>query len=435
MIQETIAPDDLAAGAGSEPPPATPQPQATEPVPEPAPEVSRPLSPAQDATVREAVSEEVKDEAQRASSPALPVAVDVRSLSLAVLAVLASLFVLHWAKEIFIPVLLGLLLSYALSPLVNWLEPYRVPRSLSAGILLLALMAGMGSAVYALRDDASDLVETLPVAAQKVRQALREQQAGKNTSALEKVQKAASQIEQAAAESGTNAAPARGVTRVVIERPRFNITDYLWTGTVGLLTLLAQIAMVMFLTFFLMASGDTFRRKLVKLAGPTLSSKKITVQALDEINVQIQRYLQVQLLCSVLVGLLTWLALAWIGLEHAAVWGIAAGVTNMIPYVGSLLIVGATGLVGFLQFGSLDMTLLVAGASVLIHTVIGNLLTPWLTSRAGRMNPVAVFVGLLAWGWLWGVWGLLLGIPILMVIKTICDRVEDLKPVGEFLGS
>ncbi len=416
-----------------DPPPIAAPPMAANPSASASAGVS--LNPEQAITVQEAVSASAEDERREKVSPDLPVTVDVRSLSLALLAVLASLFVLHWAKQIFIPVLLGLLLSYALSPVVNWLEPYRVPRPLSAGLLLVALVASMGSAAYGLRDDASDLVESLPLAAQKVRQALRDRQDSQNASALEKVQKAASQIEQAAAESGAAAAPARGVTRVVIERPRFNITDYLWTGTLGLLTFVAQAAMVMFLTFFLMASGDTFRRKLVKLAGPTLSSKKITLQALDEINLQIQRYLQVQLLCSLLVGVLTWLALMWIGLEHAAVWGIAAGVTNMIPYVGSLLIVGATGLVGFLQFGSLDMTLLVAGASVLIHTVIGNLLTPWLTSRAGRMNPVAVFVGLLAWGWLWGMWGLLLGIPILMVIKTICDRVDDLKPVGEFLGS
>ncbi len=430
MIQEPVAPsvrDNASANAPSATSVATP---ADLPA-------SVSLDPEQASTVQEAVSEAASDADERRdkASPDLPVTVDVRSISLALLAVLASLFVLHWAKQIFIPILLGLLLSYAFSPVVNWLEPYRVPRPLSAGLLLLALVASMGSAAYGLRDDASDLVESLPVAAQKVRQALRERQDSKNASALEKVQKAASQIEQAAAESGAAAAPARGVTRVVIERPRFNITDYLWTGTLGLLAFMAQAAMVMFLTFFLMASGDTFRRKLVKLAGPTLSSKKITLQALDEINMQIQRYLQVQLLCSLLVGVLTWLALMWIGLEHAAVWGIAAAVTNLIPYVGSLLIVGATGLVGFLQFGSLDMTLLVAGASVLIHTVIGNLLTPWLTSRAGRMNPVAVFVGLLAWGWLWGMWGLLLGIPILMVIKTICDRVDDLKPVGEFLGS
>lgn len=431
MIQDTAAPSDSFAHA----PANDPRPPASALAPAATAAEDHPLSAAQDATIDAAVSEQASDDARDAATPALPLTFDVRSLSLALLAVLGSLFVLHWAKQIFIPVLLGLLLSYALSPVVNWLQPYRVPRSLSAGLLLLALTAGIVSAAYALREDASNLLESLPVAAQKVRQALREQQADPNPSALEKVQKAASQIEQAAAESGTTATPARGVTRVVIERPRFNITDYLWTGTVGLLTLLAQATMVMFLTFFLMASGDTFRRKLVKLAGPTLSSKKITLQALDEINLQIQRYLQVQLLCSVLVGVLTWLALMWIGLEHAAVWGIAAGVTNMIPYVGSLLIVGATSLVGFLQFGSLDMTLLVAGASVLIHALIGNLLTPWLTSRAGRMNPVAVFIGLLAWGWLWGMWGLLLGIPILMVIKTVCDRVEDLKPVGEFLGS
>ncbi|HEX5285454.1 MAG TPA: AI-2E family transporter, partial [Polaromonas sp.] len=128
-------------------------------------------------------------------------------------------------------------------------------------------------------------------------------------------------------------------------------------------------------------------------------------------------------------------ALLAIGLENAAVWGIAAGVLNLVPYVGSLITAAASALVGFLQFGSLNMALAVGGASLVIHTLVGNLLTPWLTSRASRMSPVAVFVGLLAWGWLWGVWGLLLGIPILMIVKSICDRIDDLKPIGEFLGS
>jgi predicted PurR-regulated permease PerM len=184
-----------------------------------------------------------------------------------------------------------------------------------------------------------------------------------------------------------------------------------------------------------MLSGDTFRRKLVKLAGPTLSSKKITLQALHEVTGQIQRYLQVQLLTSLLVGLLTWGALAALKLDNAPVWGVIAGVLNLVPYVGSLVTASASGLVGFLQFGSLNMALAVGGVSLLIHTLVGNLLTPWLTSRASRLSPVAVFVGLLAWGWLWGVWGLLLGVPILMIVKSVCDRVDDLKPIGEFLGS
>jgi predicted PurR-regulated permease PerM len=107
----------------------------------------------------------------------------------------------------------------------------------------------------------------------------------------------------------------------------------------------------------------------------------------------------------------------------------------MIPYLGAVIIGAGSAVIGFMQFGSLDMALLVGAASFAIHGIVGNLLTPWMTSRAGRMSPVTVFVGVLAWGWLWGLWGLLLGVPILMAVKAVCDRVEDLKPVGELLGS
>lgn len=360
--------------------------------------------------------------------------VDIRSMSLVVLAGLASLFVLHWAKAVFIPVMLSVLFSYAFSPVVNWMEIKRVPRWLGAALLLLAILGVIGSTAYSLRDEAAQLLESLPAAAQKFRQAVKTR-GGRSDSTLETVQKAASQIEQAAQESGAVSGATRGAVRVVVERPRFDVNDYLWTGTIGLIALIGQTTAVIFLTYFLMFSGDTFRRKLIKLAGPSLSGKKITLQALNEITGQIQRYLQVQLLTSGLVGVLTWLALLAIGLDNAAVWGIAAGVLNLVPYVGALVTAAASALVGFLQFGSLNMALLVAGASLLIHTLVGNLITPWLTSRTGRMSPVAVFVGLLAWGWLWGIWGLLLGIPILMIVKSICDRVDDLKPIGEFLGS
>ena len=359
--------------------------------------------------------------------------VDVRNMSMVVLAFFASVFVLHWAKAVFIPVMLGVLFSYALSPMVNWLEHKRVPRWLGSAVLLLGILAALFSTAYSLRNEAARLVDSLPAAAQKFRQTIRVK-SGTSDSTLETVQKAASQIEQAARE-GNAGVMSRGVTRVVIEPKRFDIKDYLWTGTIGLIALIGQTTVVIFLTYFLMLSGDTFRRKLVKLAGPSLSSKKITLQALHEITDQIQRYLQVQVLTSAVVGVLTWLALLALGLDNAAVWGIAAGVLNFVPYVGSLVVAVSSGMVGFLQFGSLNMALLIGGASLFIHVLTGNLLTPWLTSRTSRMSPVAVFVGMLAWGWLWGVWGLLLGIPILMIVKAVCDRVDDLKPIGEFLGS
>jgi len=339
---------------------------------------------------------------------------------------------LHWAKAVFIPFMLGLVFSYALSPIVNWMESRRVPRALGAGVLLLSLLGVMGTTTYLLSDEAVKLVEALPAAAQKFRQTIKNRQGGKG-STLETVQKAATQIEQATQEASAPTT-SRGVMRVMVEPARFNIKDYLWSGTIGLATLLGQMTVVVFLTYFLMVSGNTFRRKLIKLAGPSLGRKKITLQALDEITGQIQRYLQVQLATSALVGVLTGLALWALGLENAAVWGIAAAVLNLVPYVGSLITGVASGGVAFLQFGSSNMALLVAGVSVVIHTIVGNLLTPWLTSRSSRMNPVAVFVGLLAWGWLWGVWGLLLGLPILMIVKAVCDRIEDLKPISEFLG-
>ena len=360
--------------------------------------------------------------------------VDIRSLSLVVLAGLACLFVLHWANAIFIPVMLSVMFSYALSPVVNWMEVKRVPRWLGAAVLLLVILGAIGSGAYRLSDEAAKLLEALPAAAQKFRETVKSQ-SGKSASPLETVQKAASQIEQAAQDTNVKPATVQGALRVVVDTPRFNVRDYLWTGTLGLMALLGQATAVIFLTYFLMLSGDTFRRKLVKLAGPRLSSKKVTLHALHEITDQIRLYLQLQVFTSVLVGLLSWLVLYAIGLENAAVWGVAAAVLNLVPYLGSLVMTGASALVGFLQFGSLDMALLVGGASLLIHAVIGNLLTPWLTSRTSQLSPVAVFVGLLAWGWLWGVWGLLLGVPILMIFKAVCDRVDDLKPIGEFLGS
>jgi predicted PurR-regulated permease PerM len=221
---------------------------------------------------------------------------------------------------------------------------------------------------------------------------------------------------------------------VQIERPHFNIRDYLWSSTVGLVGMVGQALVVLFITFFLLASGDRFRRKMVKIAGPTFSKKKVTIQVLDEITGQIQRYLMVQVFTSVLVGLTTWGALLWFGLEQAAVWGIVAAVLNLVPYLGSAVTAGGLAMVGFLQFGTVAMALQLGGVSLLIHTLFGNLLTPWLTGRASRMNPVAVFAGVLAWGWLWGVWGLLLGPPLLMAVKAVCDRVDDLKPIGELLG-
>ena len=366
--------------------------------------------------------------------------VDIRSMSLVVLTALAVLAVLRWASAFFIPLMLGIVFSYALSPVVDWLQRRKIPRALSAAVLILGILGGTGGAIYSLSDDAAELIASLPEAARKVRDSLRKERAGpQKTSTLETVQQAATELQKAADEAGGQAAAqapgGRTVSRVIVEKPRFDLRDYVWSGTLGLMNVLAQTVLVTFLTYFMLISGDTFRRKLVKITGPGLAEKKLTVQALDEINGQMQRYLLVQVLASVGVGLATGIAFALMGLNHAAVWGIAAGVLNLVPYIGSFAVTAAAALVAFLQFGEMRMALLVAGVSLLINTIEGYLLVPWATSKASSMNAVAVFIGVLGWGWLWGVWGLLLGIPILMAVKAVCDRVDHLKPVGELLGT
>ena len=416
--------------------------------------------------------------------------VDVRSVALAVIAVILSLYALQWAKAVVVPLLLGVMLSYALSPAIDRMERWRLPRAAASGLLITAILFGFGSVAWGVSDDANALIETLPEVAQKLRKAVQKTTRSKAPSTLQKVQQAATEIERAteetalatgasgvaasgvaasgAAASGAAASsPAsrptgaarsraasaaaassavepmspdlpptpRGVTRVVVEKPRINVQDYLWTGTVGLVTLAGQATLVIFITFFLLASGTTFRRKMVKLAGPRLSQKKITVQALDEVHEQMQRYLFVQMATSIVVGILSGLAFWALGLNHALVWGILAGITNLVPYLGAVVIGVASSVIGIVQFESIDRGLYIGAASFAIHTLVGNLLAPWWMGRASRMSAFAVFVGVLLFGWLWGVWGLLLGMPILMVVKSVCDRVDELKPVGELLGA
>ncbi|WP_159275609.1 AI-2E family transporter [Variovorax boronicumulans] len=424
--------DDTPAG----PKPAPERPVAADeppPAPAPAPAPPPPVEPVEPAAPVEpsATAEEATSALRRRFVLHMPV--DVRSASLVVLAVLASVFALRWGQAVFVPLMLSLLLNYALSPLVERLHRWYVPRWIGAAAILLGLFGGLGWTGYSLSGSASQLLDSLPVAAQKLGQAMRRD---KNASAtpLDSVQQAAAQLEKAAEENSARVASRKGVARVVIERPGFNVRDYLVSGTVGLLNAMGQLTLVAFLTYFALCSGDTFRRKLIKITGPSLQKKKVTVHVLDDITRNIERYLLVQILVSGLVGLTTGLAFWLLGVENAAVWGIIAAVTNLIPYIGSVIVLVAAGLMAFLQFSSIEMALLVGGVSLAIHTVVGNLLMPWLTSRTSRMNPVAVFVGVIFWGWLWGIWGLLLGIPITMVIKSICDRVEDLQPIGELLG-
>jgi len=363
---------------------------------------------------------------------AIPMPVDIRSAALSVLAVLAIVLVLQYAQAMIIPIVLAVLISYALEPIIAWLERRRVPRALGSAIVLLSLVAAGGWLLYGLRSQATAIVEQLPQAARRFRQAV-ESDRPTAASAIQQVQKAATELERAANAAAPPPPPA-GIQRVQVETPPINISDYVMWGSLGVVAAAGQLVLILFLVYFLLSSGDLYRRKLVKIVGPSFTDKKLTVQILQEIDRQIEMFLIVEVFTSLIVGFATWLAFRALGVEQAAVWGLLAGLFNSIPYFGPVIVTGATAAVGFLQFGTLRMAILVGATSLVITSLEGFLLTPWLTSRAARMNAVAVFVGLLFWGWVWNVWGMLLAVPMLMVMKVVCDHVEDFKGVAELLG-
>ena len=376
--------------------------------------------------------------------------VSVRSLSIILIAAILTLYALQWAKEIVVPILFAIMASYALTPIVDRLERLRVPRAAAATCLLTAIVALVCYGVWSLKDQVDSLTNTVPAVSVKIRE-LSKTATGSQPSNIDRMQKAASEL-AAAAEATTSSGAASSPDTQVRGRPgqpapataaralppapsaQVDVSSYLLSGTLGILAFLGQLAVVYFLALFLLSSGNTFRRKMVKLAGPKLSQKKVTIETLDEISEHIQRYLTVQVGVSVAVGVCTWLGFLALGMNNPGVWGVVAGVTNMIPYVGALLVGAGSAIFALVQFGTPGMALAVGTTSFAIHTVIGNVLTPWWMGRASKMSPVAVFVAILVFGWLWGVSGLLLGVPILLVIKSVCDRVDDFKAVGELLG-
>jgi predicted PurR-regulated permease PerM len=354
-------------------------------------------------------------------------------LAAAVLALLALVAALYLARAFFIPLLIGILASYALRPAVDWLCKCRVPRIAAAALVLAAVVAGFSWVAFSLSDDAAAMVEKLPEAARKLRQGLSESRA-EGPTALQNMQAAAKELEGAASDAAGEGKPAPRTSAARDTAPTAWLHDYMLAQSGLVMTVASQAPIVLLLAFFLLAAGDHFRRKLLQLVGPSLTAKKDAVRMLEEIDTQIQRYLFFTLVSNVLVALGTWLAFEALGVDQAAVWGVAAGVLHFVPYLGPVTIALGSGLVGYLQFGSLLSAAAVAGASLAVAGAAGLVLTTWLQSRFARVNAAVLFIALLFFGWLWGVWGLLLGAPLVAIAKVVFDRVESLKPAGELLG-
>jgi predicted PurR-regulated permease PerM len=315
-----------------------------------------------------------------------------------VLSVIAGLLFLRTAHELLIPVVIAILLSYALAPLVNRMERANVHRAIGAGVVVAALVAAVSLGLYAVRNQILDAMGALPEAAQRIARWLG---AGDSARQVEEVTRSPQFIERSA----------------------------------GLILAGAgHVAVVIFLLFFLLMSGEHFKRRLLDVAEPHLRRRRITAEVLDEIEDQIQRYLIVTAFTSAVVGVSTWAILTLMDVRQAIVWGMLAGIFNSIPYFGPVIVSGGLLVVGLLQFGDPVSALKISAASVAVTSVEGWILTPLLLGKAEHMHVVVVFLGVLLWTWLWGAWGTVLAVPMMAVVKSICDHVEALRPISRLMA-
>jgi predicted PurR-regulated permease PerM len=354
-------------------------------------------------------------------------------VALVVLATCAVIVMLRYGAPVLLPTVIAMLLFYMLDPVVKALERLRVPRGLGAPLVVMALVGAIAMTALVLWPQIESVVAKIPEGAAQVRtQFLRARRSPVDTP-LERVQAAANAVDSAAAAAGGTTATTPGVMKVEIQQP-FRVSTFLWTGGVGLMVSAGQAVAVLFLTIFLLYEGDLFKRKLV--AGMDgLGSKRVTVQILNDIASQIGRFIWVQCATSALVALATTLALWSLGLESPIVWGVIAGVMNIVPYFGPLIVSALLAIVALLQFGNLVDAGTVAGVSLLITTFEGMFLTPHLLTKAASLNHVAVFLAITFFSWAWGVPGMLLAVPVLMVMKAITDHVDGLQDISSFLSS
>jgi len=354
-------------------------------------------------------------------------------IAILVLASLAAIAAAKIAEPFLVPLLAGTLLAYPLRPVVNALERLRLPRFGGATLVMAALLGIAGASAYALHDELDDALAQLPGAARKIRIAF-EREAAQKAGPIANVKEAAEELERAVE------APARRPGERVAASPPppapgAQIQSFVTRQTAGALTVAGQIGVALLLTYFLLGTGDAFRRKCARIAGASLARRRVTVEVLNEIDAQVQAYMLILVLPNVLIGVLTWLALAAVGLPNAGLWGAFVGGVHILPYVGTVIGTVAVGAASLVSNGSLAEAALAMGIVIAISTAIGMGLATWMQGRACRMNIVAVYVGLMFFGWLWGGWGLVLGFPLLAVLKSIADRVDAMHPIRELLAA
>jgi predicted PurR-regulated permease PerM len=343
---------------------------------------------------------------------------EVRSLAISGLFVLAMLYTLYFARAFFLPIVIAVLLDFLLSPVIRALTRLRIPEPGGAALVVVGLLGGVGLGVYELSGPVKEWIARAPESLHQAQSKLRDLRRP-----VEQVSKTAEQVERATEVQGPPATP-----EVVVKGPSwserlFGTTQSLFTGALEVVILL----------YFLLAVGDLFLQKLIKVL-PQFQDKKKAVAIARETEASVSTYLFTVTLVNIGEGLAVALGMYLIGMPNPLLWGVLAALAEFVPYIGAMVLLAALLLAGTVTFDTLGHALLVPGVYLAINFIQSNLVSPVVLGRRLTLNPVAIFIGLVFWWWLWGVPGAFIAVPLLATLKIVCDHLESLAPIGEFLG-
>jgi predicted PurR-regulated permease PerM len=344
---------------------------------------------------------------------------DIRSVSLTGLFVLATFYTLYFARDFILPILLAWILSSLLAPIVRLFKRVHIPEPLSALFIILALLGTLSLGAYRLSDPAAEWIQRAPQSLSGVRAKLQS-----ILRPVQGVQETTKEIEKMA-----TLGKDEETTAVEIKKP--GLGEVVLSGAKNFL-LAGSVTLV--LLYFLLASGDMFLLKLVKIL-PTLDDKKRAVEIYRQIEADVSTYLSVVTLINIGFGCVIGFSMYLLGMPNPLLWGVMAAVLAYIPYLGALVGIVTVTIVAILTFDDIYRIIMVPIVYFILDNIQGNLIMPMVLGGRLALNPVVIFIWLIFCGWIWGITGALLAVPLLAIIKIISDQVEQLAPIGEFLGS
>ena len=348
-----------------------------------------------------------------------------RTVGTWIIAVTAIGAVLFFARELLSPIAFAFLFSGVLRPPVRWLERLRVPTWVGASIVVLSVVGLLFLLVFLLSTPLQKWMEQAP---QSI--ATAEKKLDRYRKRFEKVSEVASKLEQATQgpTTGPTSQPAPAASPQ--PPPGGGLLSRVFGSTTRTLTGLIEVLLLLLL---LLASGDLFYNKLLRIL-PFREDKRIAVSAVNEVQGVVMRYLLLNAIINGGQGVVVALVLWWLKMPSPILWGVFTFILEFIPYLGAAIMVLMLSLVAFATFDNIGHILAAPGSYLVITTIQNNLVSPIAYGNKLKLNPVAVLIGVMIWWFLWGIPGAFLAVPIIATIKIIADRTAGLNPLGEFLG-